>query len=172
MLLALQLLRPLMFLQCRGIENQHHWMRQCAKYLPDNDDHDYGEDQVVQLYHFLQLNNLWVHQCVKNNINDQVEWKRFTIIVIQKVRQLACYNINLYHRILLHFPIRLCKYCLLFTSPTQSLCSFHIALVITLKRKLPKDLYLYIMQFCGLCHQGSHNYNHTLVPNKSDHSAA
>lgn len=158
MLLALQMLRPLMFLQCRGIKDQQHWIQQCAQYLPDGD-HDYDEDQVVKLYHFLYANNLWVHQCINNEIKDQIEWKRFTIIVIQKVRQLACHNMNLYHRILLHFPIRLCKYCLLFTDPLQSLCSFHIYLVLMLKKKLPQDLYLYIMQFVGVRHEGTHNYN-------------
>ena len=156
MLITMSCLRPIMF-RCRGIDEQAKWITQCTKHIHDqNNVYDY--DQILKLYKFLSANTLWVQVCMDLDNIDRVQWQRFAIIAIQKIRQMACWDLRLYHSILSSFPIRLCKYCLLYTSSVQSLCSFHLSLFTKFQRELPYDLCIYIMQFVGVYHTGNHNY--------------
>ena len=99
------------------------------------------EDKIkyfLQIFHYLKDNNRWMFENIY----------KFKHTVFIKI--IECHYLKIYPNILGFFPIKLCKYCLNFTSNESRSCKKCFYKQMILNRIFPKVLVLYIMDIEGV----------------------
>lgn len=113
------------------------------------------ESEILKLYQFFAQNTIWVKDTSMANLR---------VMIWHKIRYFS-YKVCLYQQIVRIFPIRLCRYCLHFTSNHDTLCSQHIYVAWLLQYgwNLPRDLLDSVFLFVGVPRHSTYEYRIGLI---------
>ena len=103
--------------------------------------HNTPEDYVT-IFEYLRENTIWLHD------KSRPLWYRFQRAIFCKLKQYAWHSV--YRTVLAKFPVCLCRCCVNFTSPDQTLCGMHLQRQLLLGVKLPRAVVLYTLSFLGV----------------------
>lgn len=116
------------------------------------------ESEIIEIYKFFAQNTIWVKNATMANLRE---------VIWHKIRCFS-YRTGLYQKLLQVFPIRLCRYCLHFTSNEHTLCSKHIHITWMLQYgwNLPRDLMDSVFLFVGVPRHSTYDYQIQFIPHQ------
>ena len=152
-LLEVKLFRQCMYIP-RGIQNKLTFIAKCKVLADKYDDMKSDDDKknhIIKLYTFYANNNYWFIKVYNNKKKDKdyYSYRRFIKVIKKKIKEFS-YDYYFYQQLIKIFPIRYCKYCLLWTDNDQQLCNYHIKFIVYMKKKIPLELIKYIFEFIGI----------------------
>lgn len=95
----------------------------------------------LKIFHYLNDNNKWMFESSNS-------YTRFKHEVFRKIQEF--YYLKIYSDILVFFPIKLCKYCLNFTTEDDRSCKKCFDKQMILYKIFPLELVIYIMNIAGV----------------------